>query len=200
VAEYRKPQRDATKREIRRLIVEEGLSYQQCIERLKIPRRTFERYVADIFKHDNQLLASRVSDDQIFTQFNICIERLTKQRQDILDGIANNPAADWKARVDAHHLVATIAALIAKMYVDAPSLIAHRHRFPVNSLTAPIHKNSENTGVNLRLKEIKDPSTAQSLRYEHVSESEQEEQVYDELDDPEQQQEEEEAEEEAMTS
>jgi hypothetical protein len=134
LAQYRIAERDAAKCEIRRLLVEEGLSYRQCIECLKIPERTFKRYVADIFKHDNEVLASRFSDDQIFTEFNICIERLTKLRQEVLDGIANNENADWKARVEAPHLAATISAVIAKTYVDAPSLIAHRHRFPVSSI------------------------------------------------------------------
>jgi hypothetical protein len=108
LAQYNRPQRDAAKREIRRLIVEEGFSYQQCEEYLKIPHRTFQRYVADIFKHDNEVLASRISDEEIFTQFNICIERLTLQRQAILHTIANSPAADFKSRVDAHHLAATL--------------------------------------------------------------------------------------------
>jgi hypothetical protein len=175
--------------------VEEGLSYRQCIECLKIPERTFKRYVADIFKHDNEVLASRFSDDQIFTEFNICIERLTKLRQEVLDGIANNENADWKARVEAHHLAATISAVIAKTYVDAHSLIAHRHRFPVSSITnMPITNmptaRSNNTGVALRLQEIRDPATGDLLRHEQLSE--QEEDDYDELDDPEQQQEQEE--------
>jgi hypothetical protein len=49
---------------------------------------------------------------------------------------------------------------------------------------------SNNTGVALRLKEIRDPATGDLLRHEQLSE--QEEDDYDELDDPEQQQEQEE--------
>jgi hypothetical protein len=188
----KKRERDAAKREIRRLIVEEGLSYRQCIERLKIPQRTFDRYIAEIFEHDNQALASKLSDDQIFTQFNICIERLTRQRQDILEQIANNEKADWKARVDAHHLASTIACVIAKLYVDAPALVAHRNRFPTSPLTDMPAARSNNTGVALRLKEIKDVTSGEIIKHERLlRKEEQEQELYDELDVDYEQQEEE---------
>jgi hypothetical protein len=48
-----------------------------------------------------QMLAERISDEEALTQMVLCRERLLKQRQNILDGIANHPKADYRARVEA---------------------------------------------------------------------------------------------------
>ena len=55
---YKKPKREIAKRDIRRLIVEEGLTNNQISERLNVPLRTIERYISEIYEHDNQLLQS----------------------------------------------------------------------------------------------------------------------------------------------
>jgi hypothetical protein len=56
---------------------------------------------------------------------------------------------------------------------------------------------SSNAGLALRLKQIRDPQTGQPVRYQHVSEVEQQEaEVYDELDDPQEQEEQQQEEEE----
>jgi hypothetical protein len=61
---------------------------------------------------------------------------LLKQRQDILQGIANNPQADYKSRIAAHHLAGEISAVIMKLHIEAPAMLAQRHRFPITpSLT-----------------------------------------------------------------
>jgi hypothetical protein len=53
---YKKPARERAKRQTRCLIVDEGLSNQQISERLNIPLRTVERYVADIYTSDSQVM------------------------------------------------------------------------------------------------------------------------------------------------
>jgi CelD/BcsL family acetyltransferase involved in cellulose biosynthesis len=40
------------------------------------------------------------------------------QRQNILDQLANNPDADFKARMEAHHLAGEIAAVVMKLYTQ----------------------------------------------------------------------------------
>jgi hypothetical protein len=117
----------------------------------------------------------------MLTQLNLSFERLTTQRKQILDGIANNPAADWKARVAAHHLAAEIAATLPKLYHQAPILLSERHRFPINNPFV----SSGSTGI--RLVEVKDPETEQVIRHKivTVSEEEGEEKENDEFDDEE---------------
>ena len=41
--------------------------------------------------------------------------------------LANNPKANDKASVDAHHLVGKIAAAIMKLYTKTPAILATRH-------------------------------------------------------------------------
>lgn len=60
---------------------------------------------------------------------------MLKQRLDILQQIANNPVADHKAGVEAHHLAVEIAAIILKLYADGPIILSQRHAFPKSPLT-----------------------------------------------------------------
>jgi hypothetical protein len=83
-----------------------------------------------------QMLVQRISDEEALTQMILCRERLLKQRQNILDGIANNPKADYRARVEAHHLAGEITTVIMKLHMQAPSMSAQRQALPVTPLTA----------------------------------------------------------------
>jgi hypothetical protein len=144
---------------------DDGLSYHQIMERLGLPQRTFQRYISEIFDHDNRLLVQTIYDEEALTQMSICKERLIKQRQEILEEIANNPNADFKARVQAHHLAGEIAAVVMKLYTEAPSMLAQRHRFPRTSLTEP-----ESSGLRLKV------STALPYSIEEEEEQEQSQQ------------------------
>ena len=149
---YHKPSRTQRCREIRKLLVEEGLSYDEVIRKLNLPERTFYRYLSQVFEHDRRLWADNVSDELNLNQFTICSERLQKQRKDILEQIANNPEADFRARVDAHHLAGEIAATLVKMRLEAPVLLAQRHRFP-NTATIPLAAGNNN-GIRLTFNRI----------------------------------------------
>jgi len=92
----------------------------------------------------------------------ICRDRLLKQRLDILDQIANNPKADWRARVDAHHLAAEIFTAAMKFYTEGPAILARRHQFPRTSLTG-----AGLTGINL---ELRNPLPYSRQRYEQQEE------------------------------
>jgi AraC-like DNA-binding protein len=130
---------------IRNLLVE-GYTYDEIIQQLQLAPRTFYRYLAAVFEDDRRLLAENISDEETLNQMAICRDRLLKQRQNILDQIANNPNADFKARVAAHHLAGEIAAVVMKLYTEAPSMLAQRHRFPRTSLTGP-----ESRGLRVKL-------------------------------------------------
>lgn len=144
---YKKPARERAKRQIRCLIVDEGLSNQQISERLNIPLRTVERYVADIYTSDSQVIAGLRGDDEAAMQFSICKDRLDKQRQDIINNIASNPNAPFKDRVAAYHLACELTVVIPKMYVEVPAQLARRHALPDNN---PLLGQGSNA-VNLKL-------------------------------------------------
>jgi hypothetical protein len=61
-------------------------------------------------------------------------ERLTKQRQGILDGIANNPQAPFKDRLVAHHLTDGMTVIIDKFNQEVPALMARRRSLPGSPL------------------------------------------------------------------
>lgn len=53
-------------------------------EELGIPMGTVERYVADLYEHDNILLAHAHDTQTILTQANICVEHLLQQRNEVI--------------------------------------------------------------------------------------------------------------------
>ncbi|MDQ3948034.1 MAG: hypothetical protein M3275_00740 [Thermoproteota archaeon] len=109
-------------------------------EHLGIPIRTVERYVADLYEHDNVLLAHAHDTQTILTQANICLDRLLQQRNDVLEGIANNPSAPFKDRVVAHNFAAELAAAALRVFTNCPSQLARRtnldDRYTLRKLTA----------------------------------------------------------------
>jgi AraC-like DNA-binding protein len=157
--------------ELRRLLVEEGLTYNDVIQRLKLSERTFYRLLNALFEEDRRLLAENIDDTEFLNQMAICRDRLLEQRRDLLE-MAKDPGVDDQARINAHHLVAEIAAAILRLYEGGPGQLAARHRFPRTSLTGP-----GTTGAKLVLKkkeeqkeeydeldyeEGEDPSTSQA--------------------------------------
>ena len=116
------------------------MSNRAISEHLGIPVRTVERYVADLYEHDNILLAHAHDTQTILTQANICVERLLQQRNEVLEGIANNPSAPFKDRVAAHNLAAELAAAALRAYTHCPSQLARRtnpdDRYTLHELTA----------------------------------------------------------------
>jgi hypothetical protein len=117
------------------------------MQQLHLAPRTFYRYLSAVFVDDRHLLAENISDEEVLNQMAICRDRLLKQHRDILEQIINNPDADDKARIAAHHLVAEIAAAVLRLYTEGPAVLASRHKFPRTSLT----NTAESSGLRLKL-------------------------------------------------
>lgn len=80
--------------------------------------------------------------------------------------MAHDPEFDDKARINAHHLAAEIAAAVFRTHTEGPAVLASRHEFHRISLTA-----EGTTGVKL----ISDKKN-------NKEGLEEEEEEYDELD------------------
>jgi hypothetical protein len=180
---YHKP-----KREIRRLIIEEGLTNRQISERTNIPQRTVERYVSELYKYDNQLLAglNDNAEEEALTAWNICKERMAHYRQEILTSIARNPNAPFKDRMAAWHIICELEAAELRLRDSAPEMVARRSALPKTASNPFLEKGS--TIVNLKLLEnkkkeeqheqesttttryrmVKDPKTQLPHRYEAI--------------------------------
>ena len=116
---YKKPKRDVAKREIRRLIIDEGLTNKQISEQLHIPQRTVERYISQLYEHDNELLAGLNSDEEMLRAHNICKERMTHYRQEITENIARNKNAPFKDQLAAWHLICELEAADLRLLNNA---------------------------------------------------------------------------------
>jgi AraC-like DNA-binding protein len=123
---YKQPERMRTMQDIRILLIED-YTYDAIMQQLHLAPRTFYRYLSAVFVDDRHLLAENISDEEVLNQMAICRDRLLKQRRDILEQIINNPDADDKARIAAHHLVAEIAAAVLRLYTEGPAVLASRH-------------------------------------------------------------------------
>lgn len=115
---YKKPLREEAKRQIRRLIIDEGYTTHETMDILNIPRRTFQRYLSEAFLPERQLLSRRLTDDEVLNQLAFLEARVSKQRRDLL-ALANDKNIDGKTRIAAHKAASEMAALIYKAYSEA---------------------------------------------------------------------------------
>jgi hypothetical protein len=123
---YKKPRRDIALREIRRLIINESLTNRQISERLNIPLRTIERYIHELYEHDNELLAGLNSDEQVLTATNLCQDRMIHYKQEILANICHNKEAPFKDQLAGWHLVCELEAALLRLLDNAVELVARR--------------------------------------------------------------------------
>jgi hypothetical protein len=115
---YKKPLREEAKRQIRRLIIDEGYTTHETMDILNIPRRTFQRYLSEAFLPERQLLSRRLTDDEVLNQLAFFEARISKQRRDLL-ALANEKNTDGKTRIAAHKAASEMAALVYKAYSEA---------------------------------------------------------------------------------
>jgi AraC-like DNA-binding protein len=141
---YKIPRRELAKREIRRLIIEEGLTNLQISERLNISERTVRRYTTDIFKKDSQVLINPAVED-IANQVSVFKERLARQYQDVIS-IARNPDVEYETQLAAHDLAANIDWVITRLSYETPAAIARHVKLDGTKLV------ERQNGLNLILK------------------------------------------------
>jgi hypothetical protein len=89
------------------------------MEQLKIPERTFQRYYSQAFIAERQLLAKKLTDEEVLNQLAVLEARLSKQRRQLLTTIANDNKVDPRARVNAHHAAGVMATVVFKIYSEA---------------------------------------------------------------------------------
>lgn len=170
---YHKPRRDLAKKEIRRLIVDEGLTNRQISERLNIPQNTIERYIKELYQFDNQLLVGLNSDEEVITQLNICRDRLSKHKQDILDDMNTNyKDAPLKDKAQIWNLICELECVEAKFSQEAPAILARRQALPYNN---PLIAKGSNA-VNIKKFNYK------PLAYSYTKEEQEEDEGFEDED------------------
>jgi hypothetical protein len=153
---YKKPRRDIAKREIRRLIIDEGLTNNQISERLNIPQRSVERYINELYRFDNEVIAGvnggAAAVEHAFSMWNICKERMNNYRNEILTTVARNPEAPFRDKMAAWNIICELDAAILRMEDYAPEMIARRTALAKNSSLLLNKEGSTSSSiVNLKL-------------------------------------------------
>jgi AraC-like DNA-binding protein len=134
---YFKPLREEAIRQIRRLIIEESYTPTEVQRKLKIPPRSFRRYMHAAFEPERQVLVTKLSDEEVFNQMAIMEARLTKGRQEVL-AAARDEKMDPKqlmAIVEAHHLTEELAVGIFKIHQEAAPNVIRGRAHSLNKLS-----------------------------------------------------------------
>lgn len=131
---YNKPRREIAQKQIRRLIVEEGLSNRQISERINIPLKTVERYVKDLYARDNEMLKGLSGEEERLTSWNIARDRLESHKQEILSNIARNPKAPFKDQLKAWNLICELEAADLRVLDETLAMVVRRSTLPVQRM------------------------------------------------------------------
>lgn len=78
----------------------------------------------DYYEHDNQLLYSLNSDEEILTAWNICKDRMDHHRQEILANIARNSKASFADKIKAWHLICELQAADLRIREETAARVA----------------------------------------------------------------------------
>jgi hypothetical protein len=157
---YQIPQREAAKRNIRKLLME-GYSNREICEITKLPDRTMRRYLSEIYATDNEILIAP-SIEENATLTNIYIDRLAAQRRQVCE-IANDKSIDASARISAHNMAANMDQAMLNLLSQTPGTLARSLQLTSNLI-------EERRGLNLRLRfEPTATATATTTEQEHNS-------------------------------
>lgn len=148
---YIKPFKNQAIEEIRRLIVQEGYTPLETMHQLKTPPRTFRRYMHEAFAPERQILATKLTAEEVLNQLAILESRLTKTRRDLIN-TANDPNVDPKrvmAMVAAYNLSEEIALAIWKIHVEAAPGLLKRYGLVLSNRYAGEEEEEENENNNV---------------------------------------------------
>jgi hypothetical protein len=104
-----------------RHMVGNGRSYQEIMDTLGIPERTFYRYLSQAYEHDRQLLAEQERDN-LALELGILHDRLTSAYQRLVL-IASNENVSAKDRIDAEAASCEVALAITKLAFEGPIVL-----------------------------------------------------------------------------
>ena len=116
-----KVRKEKSMAEIRRLLAD-GYSHNDIIKKLKLPPRTYFRYLSEAFEHDWQLLKQEnnaamlaLKISRAITTFNTAIQKL--------DEIANSPKTKGRQKIAALDAMCRIAVAILQLQYQGPLIM-----------------------------------------------------------------------------
>jgi hypothetical protein len=127
---YNKPSRRQALLEIRRLIVEEGLSHQEIQLRLNIPARTYFNWLDLLFKSEQEAISGNNYTYQRLLNETLILNQRYLRRARMLDKMANDEKIDAQHRIKAHEYAAEFERAAHDMTYLAPSYLRAQGLIP----------------------------------------------------------------------
>jgi hypothetical protein len=162
VISYNKPRRREALLEIRRLIVDEGLSHNEIQLRLNLSPSTYFRYLDILFKAEQEAISGNAYTYQRLLNETLILNQRYLRRAKKLTAIGADENVDAEQRIEAHKFAAQLERAAHDMTYFAPSYLK------VQGLLPPPEPKKENDFPALALSAIedeeKDPLERQRMR------------------------------------
>jgi hypothetical protein len=128
---YNLPRRRDALFEIRRLIVDEGLSHQEIQLRLNLSPRTYFRYLDLLFKAEQEAIEGNNYTYQRLLNESLILNQRYLRRAKMLTAIGNDEKVDSEQRIEAHKLAAELERAVHDMSYMAPSYLRRLGLLPL---------------------------------------------------------------------
>lgn len=126
---YTVPRRRDALLQIRRMIVDEGLSHNEIQLKLNLPPSTYFRYLDLLFEAERDMVAGNITANELLNETIILREKYMRRSKKV-EEIINYKEADTEAKVKAHHLGAELDKAAHPLLYEAPAYLASREKLP----------------------------------------------------------------------
>ena len=161
---YKPVEKARIKQEIYNKILQ-GYPYQEIMQYLRMPERTFYYYLSAIREEEKDFLKDTISKDEMKWQTQLCHDRLVASLNTLWKWIED---ANFKDKVGAMHLMNEVNAAIMRLYVYGPSYV---RRYDNND-------DDKNSSSNQKEKNNKREELSQELRRLNKELAEEEEHMH----------------------
>jgi hypothetical protein len=130
VISYNKPRRRQALLEIRRLIVDEGLSHNEIQLRLNLPPSTYFRYLDILFKAEHEAISGNNYTYQRLLSESLILNQRYLRRARKLTAIADDETVDAEQRIEAHKYASELERAVHDISYMAPSYLRRQGLLP----------------------------------------------------------------------
>jgi hypothetical protein len=130
VISYNIPRRRQALLEIRRLIVDEGLSHNEIQLRLNLSPSTYFRYLDILFKAEHEAISGNNYTYQRLLSESLILNQRYLRRARKLTAIGDDKSVDAEQRIEAHKFAAELERAVHDMSYMAPSYLRTQGLLP----------------------------------------------------------------------
>src|ERR671910_2781903 len=163
ISRYNKPTRRQALLEIRRLIVEEGLSHNEIQLRLNIPPTTYFRYLDTLFKTEQEAIEGNNYTYQRLLNETLILNQRYLRRARRLEKLADDTSIDGETRRQAELDAAELERAVHDMTYTAPSYLRAQGLLPEPKKHYPTLAMSRINKADEKCEE-KDPSEVERIK------------------------------------